>query len=169
MKYIIKIITIVLINFFSLNGKAQSDVTFIEQTAFEYYKKEILPKYFMKKRLKISETLSSINYLDARCLKNKVQNEKNLISVPSLKYRQGYRFILKNDKKLFKKVKNINKFSNAESYVEVSKAYMYDNRLFVVINEFFEAYGKTYTFEFDEKGNMIDWCLSSETLRIITY
>ncbi len=164
-----KIIIIILINLFFLNGSSQTCDTFIEQTAFEYYKKEILPKNSIKKRFKITENLSRIFYLDASCLKNKIYNEKDIVPVPSLKYRQGYRFNFKEDKKLFRKVKSINKFSNNESYVEVSVAYKFDNRFFVVIREFIGAHGKTYTFEFDEKGNMIDYCLSSESLNLTVY
>lgn len=169
MTNILKIIAITIISLLSLNGSAQSIDSFIEETAFNYYKTNILPKSSIKKKLKISENLSVIYYLDASCLKDKIENEKIIVSVPSLKYRQGYRFNLKNDKKQFKKVKHINKNSNTEMFVEVSTAYVFNNRFFVVINEFIKVYGKTYTFEFDKYGNIIDWCLSSESIRVIAY
>lgn len=63
-------------------------------------------------------------------------------------------------------VKKINKSSNSGVFVEVSRAYEFNDRIFVIIHEFVASQGKKYTFEFDKNGNIIDWCKSSEYVQL---
>ena len=146
---------------------AQSNGPFLEQIAFDFYRTEILAKSPIKKRIKINKELNSIYYLDADCLKNKIQNEKNIDKYQNSKYFDGYRLDLKTiDKKQFRIVKKTNKSSNSEVFVEVSIAYEFNDRIFVIIHEFVASQGKKFTFEFDKNGNIIDWCKSSEYVQL---
>lgn len=147
----------------TLNCIAQSNDSFWEQIAFDFYRTEILPKSPIKKRIKINKELNSIYYLSADCLKNKINNEKKLNLVESKYFELN---LEKIDKKQFRIVKKINKLSNSEVFVEVSEAYEFNERIFVVINEFDASRGKKYTFEFDKNGNIIDWCISSEYIQL---
>ncbi|MEY2702471.1 MAG: hypothetical protein RLY43_1104 [Bacteroidota bacterium] len=169
MKNMINKKTLTLIIFFlsTLYCIAQSHEPFLEQIAFDFYSTNILAKTPIKKRIKISKELNSIYYLDADCLINKIHNEKNIDKYQNSKYFDGYQLDLKAiDKKQFRKVKKINKSSNSEVFVEVSIAYEFNDRVFVVIHEFIESQGKKYTFEFDKNGNIIDWCKSSEYVQL---
>ena len=159
---------IYLLTFFSiLNCKAQTETPFYEQIALDFYNSEIISKSNLNVKLKISDKLKSIHYIDAECLKNKLINEKNITSLKKSKVFQGYNLNLKNlDKKRFKKVKKIKNYLKKENYVVVSIAQEFDNRIFVVINEIVESKGRMYTFEFDLNGKITDWCNSAEYVQI---
>ena len=60
-----------------------------------------------------------------------------------------------------------NKNSNKENFVEVSIAYEFEGRIFVVISELNSGQGKDYIFEFNNDGKIIDWCKSSEYTQMI--
>lgn len=161
-----KILIIIILLVSNLNCIAQSNEPFWEQIAFDFYRTEILQKSPIKKRIKISKELNSIYYLNADCLKNIIINEKEINLVKS-KYFENFELDLeKIDKKQFRIVKKIDKLSNSEVFIEVSEAYEFNERIFVVINEFVASRGKKYTFEFDKNGNIIDWCKSSEYLQL---
>ena len=161
-----KILIIIILLVSNLNCIAQSNEPFWEQIAFDFYRTEILQKSPIKKRIKISKELNSIYYLKADCLKNKIINEKEINLVKSKHFENFELDLEKIDKKQFRIVKKIDKLSNSEVFVEVSKAYEFNGRIFVVINEFVASQGKKYTFEFDKNGNIIDWCKSSEYLQL---
>lgn len=160
---------IFLLSFFSiLYCNAQTETPFYEQIALGFYNSEIISKSNFNVKLKISDKLESIHYIDAECLKNKLINEKNITSLKKSKVSQGYNLNLKNlDKKRFKKVKKIKNYLKKENYVVVSIAQEFNNRIFVVINEIVEGKGKMFTFEFDLDGKIIDWCNSAEYVQII--
>jgi hypothetical protein len=147
--------------------KAQSKEPFFEQIAFDFYRAEILQKSPIKKRIKISKELNSIYYLNADCLKNKIINEKKLNFVKSEYFGNFQLDLEKIDKKQFRIVKKIDKLSNSEVFVEVSTAYEFKDRIFVVIHEVVASQGRKYTFEFDKNGNIIDWCKSEEYTQLI--
>jgi len=145
--------------------RAQSDIPFHEQIAFDFYCSEIIGDSQFKERLRVSTDFNSLFYISAECLKDKIYNEKKIEVYQKSKYFQGYLLDLKKlDKTQFKKVKHINKYSNSNNYVSVSNAYTFNNLIFVQIEELVENDEKTFTFEFDEKGNIIDWCLSSKAM-----
>lgn len=97
----------------------------------------------------------------------KVNTKNNIISKKS-KYWDGYQLDFSSlNLKNFKIVKKINEDSNKENYLKVSIANEVAHRIFVIINEFREGKVKIYSFEFDEKGILFDWCLSSQHTRII--
>lgn len=160
---------IFLLSFFSiLYCKAQTETPFYEQIALDFYNSEIILKSKFNVKLKISDKLKSIHYIDAECLKSKLTNEKNIISLKKSKVFQGYSLNLKNlDKKSFKKVKKIKNYLKKENYVVVSIAQEFNNRIFVVINEMVESEGRMFTFEFDLNGKIIDWCNSGKYVQII--
>ena len=95
-------------------------------------------------------------------------NEKNISSFRNSKASQGYKLNLKNlEKKRFKKVKKIKYYLNKENYVVISTAQEFNNRIFVIINEMAESNGRMFTLEFDLNGKIIDWCKSSDYVKII--
>lgn len=152
---------------FSIYCKAQENTPFYEQTALDFYNSEILKTSDLNVRLKISDDLKSIHYIDAECLIKKIVNEKNISSLKTSKYFEGYSLSLKNiDKKLLKKVKKINNDFRKENYVIISIAQEFNNRIFVVINEIAEGKGRIFTLEFNKSGNIIDWCKSSEYIKM---
>jgi len=170
MKQIIKttLISIILFSTSIICCRAQSDNPFYEQNAFDFYRTEIVQKTQIKGKLKITTKLKSLYYLSAECLKNKIYNEKNIKILHNSKYFQGYQLNIKDiDRKQFRKVKKINKNLNSEKFVEVSVAYEFENRIFVVIYEFVAGHYRDYTFEFNREGKIIDWCKSSETEQLI--
>lgn len=153
---------------FSFYCNAQSDSPFYEQTALDFYASDILPKSNINVRLKITDDLKSIHYIDADCLKDKVINEKNISFLKKSKVFQGYKLNIKKlDKKQFKKVIKIKDYLEKENYIIVSIAHEFNNRIFVIINEMIESKGRIFTFEFDLNGKIIDWCKSSESVQII--
>lgn len=145
--------------------RAQSDIPFHEQIAFDFYCSEIIGDSQFKERLRVSTDFNSLFYISAECLKDKIYNEKKIEVYQNSKYYQGYSIDLKKlNKTQFKKVKRINKDSSSKNYVAVSSAYTLNNRIFVQIEELIEKNERTFTFEFDEKGNIIDWCLSAKAM-----
>lgn len=168
-KKIKTIITITFV-FFALifDCRAQSNIPFHEQIAFDFYCTEIIGTSHFKERLKVSTDLNSLFYMSAECLKDKIYNEKNIERYQNSKIYQGYTIDLKKiNKTQFKKVKHINRNSKSENYIAISSAFIFKNRIFVQIEELVENKERTFTFEFDEKGKIIDWCLSAESTRII--
>lgn len=163
-----KFLSIIIISFFSLSITAQTNIPFYEQIAFDFYKNEIIEKSEEREKYKITQNLKSIFYLSTECLKNKVYNEKEIKKLQNSLYFKGYRLNLsKIDKKTFRKAKKINKNSNKENFVEVSIAYEFEGRIFVVISELNSGQGKDYIFEFNNDGKIIDWCKSSEYTQMI--
>jgi hypothetical protein len=162
------VLFILLSSFYTIYCEAQTDIPFYEQTALDFYNSEILPRSNIDIKLKISDDLKSIHYIDAECLKNEKINEKNISSFRNSKASQGYKLNLKNlEKKRFKKVKKIKYYLNKENYVVISTAQEFNNRIFVIINEMAESNGRMFTLEFDLNGKIIDWCKSSDYVKII--
>lgn len=151
-----------------LNCKAQTEIPFYEQIAFDFYNSEIIPKSNFNVKLKIPQHFSSTNYVNAECLKNKIVNEKNISTLKKSKASQGYTLTFKNlNKKKFKKVKKINTDTNKENYILVSQAIEFNNRIFVIIRDQVNINQREFTFEFDSTGNIIDWCQSSTSVFLI--
>jgi hypothetical protein len=165
-KYFNKSLVLFLLAIF-MNCNAQSNEPFFEEIAFNFYKSEILKNNSNKKRLKITENFTSIFYISAECLTDKVFNEKNIVSYQysNLDYLQ---LDLSNiNSKQFKVVKKLNENSNRENYITISRAQIFNSRIFVVINKFVNGYGEIYTFEFNKAGEIIDFCLSGKYMRLI--
>lgn len=162
------IITAIFISWFSIHCKAQESVPFYEQLAFDFYNSEILPNSDLSVRLKISDEMQFMNYIDAACLKEKIINEKNISTVENSNSFENYGLNLENiNKKYLKKVWKIKNDSRKADYVVVSTAQVYTRRIFVVIRQMAEGRGKVYTFEFNTSGEIIDWCQSSQYLQLI--
>ena len=83
------VLFILLSSFYTIYCEAQTDIPFYEQTALDFYNSEILPRSNIDIKLKISDDLKSIHYIDAECLKNEKINEKNISSFRNSKASQG--------------------------------------------------------------------------------
>lgn len=168
MTRIAKIITLLSFCFLSIDCLSQSTHLLVEQTAFNFYKSELMKGNVSQKRLEIAENLESINYLHGNCLKDKFETIKN----PKLAFDNSNSRKLnfkKIDTKKFKVVKKVDALNKKNFYLKVSMCYKFNGRLFVSINETVDNHWKRYTFEFNNAGKIIDWCITGEGDLFIEY
>ncbi len=157
----------------SYNCFSQSEKPFYEQIAFDFYKESILKTYPVKRKITIYKSLTynseeEIYYIPSNCLKNEISNnEKKIEKLEFSKYWKTFEDMRLNldlkdiNKKQFKIRKN-NNGSFPKLYIHYPK--IYKNRIFVILHEKKLNNGKYYIIEFNESGEIIDWCLSTYTL-----
>ncbi|MBM1106958.1 hypothetical protein JQC67_12475 [Aurantibacter crassamenti] len=152
-------------------GFAQSELPFFEQSAFDFYRMEILKINPVKKRISVYRYYmdfqdSNRYFAEGECLENPVF--KNQIKkVDETAYGQNNidsdKFELdfsKMDKKQFKIRKN-----GRGSYPKLFISYPMvsvknPKRFFINVYENYERRANNYHIELDDKGKVIDWCNS---------
>ena len=150
-------------------GFAQTELPFFEQSAFDFYAKEILKENPVKKRISIyryyldfqinNSYLPNDDCLEKPIFQNQIMEVDRVTygqdNIDSDKFEMD---LSKLDKKQFKIRKN-GRGSYPKlflSYPMVSKKE--PNRFFVNISESYDRLVNIYLVEMDYKGEVIDWC-----------
>ncbi|MCX2745629.1 hypothetical protein OO013_17235 [Mangrovivirga sp. M17] len=174
-----KLLAIVFITI-NMIGFAQSDSIFYEQLAFDFYRTKIIKSFQTKKRIKVYKYFhefqsSNIHFSIGDCLSNSDNNKKDRFH-PLKDYRDSqlnyksnrFKLDLSNlDKQTFK-IKKSGRGSYPKLFISAPHIkYKNFSRVYVNIYERHSKY-KTiiYHIEFDEFGNIMNWCKSNFELMI---
>ena len=150
-------------------GFAQSDLPFFEQSAFDFYAKEILKENPVKKRISIykyyldfqkgGDYLPSGECFKKPIFKNQITEVDEEVygqnNIDSDKFEMN---LSKLDKKQFK-IRRNGRGSYPKlflSYPMVSKTE--PSRFFVNVSESYDRLVNIYHIEIDKNGEVIDWC-----------
>jgi len=159
---------------------AQKTEPFYEQIAFDFYSNQILKEIPVNKKITVAKELNytkSIHYLPSDCLKNKIENKKNANDIniakhiSDLKIKKYELDLSKTNRNQFRVIKKLNVndrgLINHKNSIFLYKPKLFEERVFVIIDQVLESNGTVYTIELDKKGNIIDWCKSSEYEQLI--
>jgi hypothetical protein len=160
-------------------GNAQTEFPFYEQIAFDFYQSKIIDSFPTKKKVKVYPYVIDFHpsgnvFSNPTCLgvvwKSNEQFKEMESYVESQHQIDSDRFELdfsNLDKKKFK-VKKRGKGSDPRLYITPPNIEKNGNeRIFVNIYETYESKYVTYYFEFNDKGNIINWCREmNEIIRI---
>ena len=161
--------TLILFLLINFDCFSQSTFPFYEQLAFDFYKENILKVYPVKSKITVFKSLNydsseEIYYVPSECLKAQIPNYgKNIEKLEYSKYWKSFKDMnidldLTNINKNQFKIKKFNHGNFPKLFIHYPK--IYKNRIFVIVHEKYENDGKYYTVEFNQVGEIIDWCKS---------
>lgn len=159
-------------------GFAQTELPFFEQSAFDFYGKEILQVNPVKKRISVYRYYMDFQesghyFTEGECLENPIfknqikevdKTEYGQDNIDSAKFELDFSQL---DKKQFKIRRNgqgsFPKLFISYPMVSVKES----SRFFVNVYESYEHRGNIYHIELDSNGRVIDWCQSRHETIIV--